>query len=89
MRTPGGALKASLTQSGNPISWDAQSGGERAESARFILNARVSADPRTLETIVRQTVAEVGVRPPVRSELTFLECFSPLPPQPTYRLLAN
>jgi G3E family GTPase len=87
MRTPGGALKASLTQSGNPISWDMREGAAPAGSARFILNARVHTDPGTLETIVRQTVAEVGARPALRSELTFLECFSPLPPQPTYRLM--
>jgi len=87
MRMPTGALKASLTQAGQPISWDMRAGGEQASSARFILNARVNTDPRTLEAIVRQTITEVGTRPPLHSELTFLECFSPLPPQPTYRLL--
>src|SRR5262249_27751513 len=87
LRTPGGALKASLTQSGHPISWDMREGGSPADRAQFILNARVNTDPRTLEAIVRQSMAEVGARPPVRSELTFLECFSPLPPQPTYRLM--
>ena len=51
------------------------------------LNARVNTDPRTLEAIVRRTLAEGGARPALRSDLTFLECFSPLPPQPTYRLL--
>jgi len=87
MHTPTGALKASLTQSGQPISWDLRASGEQASSARFILNARVNTDPHTLEAIVRQTIAEGGARPALRSDLTFLECFSPLPPQPTYRLL--
>ncbi|HEU5102170.1 MAG TPA: GTP-binding protein [Roseiflexaceae bacterium] len=87
LRTPGGALKASLTQHGSPISWDMRADGSPTDSARFILNARVNTDPRTLETIVRQTLAQVGVAQPLRSELTFLECFSPQPPQPTYRLL--
>jgi G3E family GTPase len=87
MHTPTGALKASLTQAGQPISWDLSAGGAPANSARFILNARVNTDPRTLEAIVRQIIATAGPRPALRSDLTFLECFSPLPPQPTYRLL--
>jgi G3E family GTPase len=87
MRTPSGALKASLTQAGQPISWDMRAGAEQTSSARFILNARVSTDPHTLEAIVRQTIAETSARPALRSDLTFLECFSPLPPQPTYRLM--
>jgi Ni2+-binding GTPase involved in maturation of urease and hydrogenase len=87
LHTPSGALKASLTQTGQPISWDLRVGGEQASSARFILNARVNTDPRTLEAIVRQTIAAAGARPALRSDLTFLECFSPLPPQPTYRLM--
>jgi G3E family GTPase len=87
MRTRGGALKASLTQLVSPISWDAREGGSPSNNAQFILNARVNTDPRTLEAIVRQTIAQVGEQRPLRSALTFLECFSPLPPQPTYRLL--
>jgi Ni2+-binding GTPase involved in maturation of urease and hydrogenase len=87
MHTPTGALKASLTQAGQPISWDMRAGGEPANHARFILNARVNTDPRNLEAIVRQTIIAAGALPTLRSELTFLECFSPLPPQPTYRLL--
>ena len=67
--------------------WDLHAGGQSANSARFTLNARVNTDPRNLVTIVRQTIAAAGARPTLRSELTFLECFSPLPPQPTYRLL--
>jgi Ni2+-binding GTPase involved in maturation of urease and hydrogenase len=89
MRTPNGALKASLTQAGQPISWDIRTGGEQAESAQFILNARVNTDPRTLETIVRQAIAAGDGRPALRSDLTFLESFSPLPPQPTYRLMPS
>jgi hypothetical protein len=87
MHTPNGALKASLTQTGQPISWDIRAGGQPANSARFILNARVNTDPRTLEAIVRRTISESNTRPALRSDLTFLECFSPLPPQPTYRLM--
>jgi Ni2+-binding GTPase involved in maturation of urease and hydrogenase len=87
MHTPTGAIKASLTQAGQPISWDLRMGSAPVNRARFILNARVNTDPRTLEAIVRQTIAAAGARPALRSELTFLECFSPLPPQPTYRLL--
>jgi G3E family GTPase len=88
LRTPGGALKASLTQLGSPISWDVREGGSPAGSAQFTLNARVNTDPGTLEAIVRHTIAQIGAQQSLRSELTFLESFSPLPPQPTYRLLA-
>jgi G3E family GTPase len=87
LTTPTAALKASLTQSGSPIFWDLRPADTETGRAEFILNARVNTDPHTLETIVRQVVSEVEPRLDLRCQFTQFECFSPLPPKPTYRLL--
>jgi G3E family GTPase len=89
MTTPSGALKASLTQSGDPVSWDARANGSSTEHAQFVLNARVNTIPPMLESIVRQTAVEVSAQQGIRCEFSCLECFSPLPPQPTFRLLVS
>ncbi|MBI1878780.1 MAG: cobalamin biosynthesis protein [Chloroflexi bacterium] len=81
------ALKASLTQSDGAISWDLRPTNADTEWAEFILNARVNTDPHTLETIVRQVVPQVKPPPDLTCHFTQFECFSPLPPKPTYRLL--
>jgi Ni2+-binding GTPase involved in maturation of urease and hydrogenase len=83
---PTGSVKASLTQLGGDISWDGLAAERRTPSARFTLNARVTSDPGTLEDAVGQSVAEVNSRLGIYSEWTHFECFSPLPPTPTFRL---
>jgi G3E family GTPase len=88
MTTPEGPLKASLTQLGDPVSWDVRASGSSTWHAQFILNARVHSTPSTLESIVRQTTALVSAQQGIRCEFSYLECFSPLPPQPTFRLMA-
>jgi G3E family GTPase len=81
-----GTLKASLTQLGNPISWDTPVSRSATQQAQFILNARVNTIPTTLESIVRRMAAEVSAERGIRCKFSYLECFSPLPPQPTFRL---
>lgn len=85
--TADGALKASLTQSGMPVSWDAQTTGTTPAEVRFTINARVNSDPRTLEQMVREVVAQTVPEPHTRLAWTHFECFSPLPPVPTFRLM--
>ncbi len=80
------AWKASITQSNAPISWDIQS-PERARRAEFILNVRVNGQPPEIEDTVRHTLSAVGLAHGLRTEVAALDCFSPLPPKPTYRLL--
>jgi len=87
LKTPAGAFKASLTQAGRPVSWDLQPVEVETDRAQFILNARVNTDPRTLEQTVRQALEATRPGPEVRYDLTHFECFSPLPPEPTHRLV--
>jgi G3E family GTPase len=84
LETEQATLKASLTRSGAPITWDLHSDGVRVDRARLLLNARVGTDPATLEATVRRMAAEAP--PWITCELTELESFSPPPPRPTYRL---
>ena len=81
-------LKASLTQLGRQVSWDLGPTDEKNTQAHFILNARVSTTPETLEILVRLALARIGMQMGIRLEMTDLACFSPLPPRPTYRLLS-
>ena len=82
--------KASITQSGTPVSWDLK-GGEDAEDEvsriEFILNARVETSPQVLEDIVRGVMAELCPEPRFRYEFMDFSCISPGAPQPTERIV--
>jgi G3E family GTPase len=84
LTTPSAALKASLIGSEPSISWDLP-GPVMTDRGLFLLNARVSIEPRQLEQIVRAALAEIRPYPDFRCDLTHFECFSPLPPEPTFR----
>ncbi|MEN9938952.1 MAG: hypothetical protein RLZZ387_5531 [Chloroflexota bacterium] len=84
LETPRATLKASLTRSGAPVSWDLLPADTRAERAHLRLNVRVGAPPELVEAVVRRLATEAP--PWIRCELKRLECFSPAAPQPTYRL---
>lgn len=86
--TPATTFKASLTQSGGPISWDT-SGELQTDRAQFILNARVGTDVRTLEQVARDQLAAAAPDPSYRCDFTHFECFRPRPPRPTHRLSAD
>ncbi|HMO60030.1 MAG TPA: hypothetical protein PKC19_21965, partial [Roseiflexaceae bacterium] len=87
LETPQAALKASLTHSGAPISWDLLPADTRTAQAKLRLNVRVAAAPELLAQTVRNLA---DATPPwIRFELINLECFSPPPPQPTHRMPAN
>jgi len=81
-------LKVSLTQLGHQVSWDLGPTDEKTTQAHFILNARVSTTPETLEALVRLVLTQVGTQMGIDLEMTDLACFSPLPPCPSYRLLS-
>lgn len=82
----GAQSKASLTQSGAPISWDLRSEASTTDRLDFLLNVRVNATPPLLEQVVTQTVEAIKPAPTARYYFTHFECFSPLPPEPTHRL---
>lgn len=92
MITGGGThLKASLTQTAAPISWDLRPATDSvADSMQldFLLNVRVNGAPTLLEGVVTQTIDAIKPAPSARYYITHFECFSPLPPQPTHRLQA-
>ncbi|MFN8449284.1 MAG: GTP-binding protein [Anaerolineae bacterium] len=79
-------FKASITQMGEPLTWDARGENAITDRARALLNARVNTTPDKLRTTVEQVVGDVCVRLQTRFEYVHFECFSPLPPQPTFRL---
>ena len=87
--TPTATVKASLTQAGSPVSWDSWATDADTDRAQFIVNARVNTDPRTLGRTVRRTIEALTPAPDFHCDFTHFECFSPLPPQPTYRLAPN
>jgi G3E family GTPase len=78
--------KASSTQIGTPLSWDQRPADALVNQAEFTLNARVGTDPYTLESLVRQAVPQTSTDMGIVCELCQFECFSPLPPKPTFRL---
>jgi G3E family GTPase len=83
--------KASITQSGSPLSWDLRaSAPEEPEVHRleFILNARVETSPRVLEQVVRVVMAELSPEPDFHYTFTDFSCISPSAPQPTERIVA-
>lgn len=83
--TATGIWKASLTERGGAVGWDAEPPAVRTEQVDFILNARVHTMPDRLERAVRSAFAEVTPAPEFSYEFTQFACFSPAPPKPTYR----
>ncbi|MGH2510878.1 MAG: GTP-binding protein, partial [Ktedonobacteraceae bacterium] len=71
--------KVSLTQLGNPASWDTCPTEVAIREAQAIINARVGTDPSTLEALTRRALEEVQSSSGIQYAITNLECFSPLP----------
>ncbi len=86
VQTPNGRLKASLTQSDAPITWDVVADEMATQALDFVLNVRVNAPPALLEQTVLQAVETARPQPGARYYFEHFECFSPLPPKPTHRL---
>jgi G3E family GTPase len=87
--TPAGVAKASLTETGGPLYWDALPPTEPATRLEFLLNARVHTTPAMLEATVRQAFAEMTPSPDFRYAFWEFACFSPAPPTPTHRLAGS
>ncbi|MFM7584660.1 MAG: hypothetical protein ACKO9F_18300, partial [Caldilinea sp.] len=84
--TAAGLYKASITQSQGPVSWDSFPTEQPTTALTFLLNARIQSTPTTLESVVREVFDELAPSPDFDCQFTQFECFSPLPPTPTYRL---
>ena len=84
--TPQAKFKASVTQANTPIVWDLQGDALPTQQLDFILNVRVNAAPALLEQVVVQTVESIKPDAGARYYFDHFECFSPLPPTPSYQL---
>jgi G3E family GTPase len=93
--------KASITQSGSPLTWDVRGEASAAdvedaahiepgavERLEFLLNARVETSPAVLEGVMRAVMAELSPEPQFHYTFTEFACFSPAAPQPVERVLA-
>lgn len=85
LRGGAGEVKCSLTSLSRGISWTEQRDALVSE-ARIIVNARVQSEPGALRSAVEQITAEIGAETGVLVDFHHVECFSPSPPQPTFRL---
>lgn len=81
--------KASVTTTGGTVSWDTLPENTTIQAGEFIINARVSTFPDELETIIRTTLDTTGSQNQMNIEIQEFECFSPLPPEPTYHIGLN
>lgn len=79
-------LKASLTGLDREIDWDRQEDCQ-VRLAAVTINARVNSDPDTLQQVIESTVQCTVQRTTLSVQVLHMECFSPSPPQPTFRLV--
>jgi G3E family GTPase len=79
-------LKASLTGLDREIDWDLQDSA-LVTYATVVVNARVHCAPEDLRQIVDKVTQRTAATMHLSVHVAHLECFSPSPPQPTFRLL--
>jgi G3E family GTPase len=89
-----GHLKFVFTSAGKSVwanltnlSAEPTMGGEKLSNlsrGTLIINARVRLEPEDLETIVRNSLAEISQELAVKSEIDDLQCFSPAYPEPPH-----
>jgi G3E family GTPase len=79
-------VKASLTNLHGTVSWDRRSTG-KAGNASAILNARVHCEPEQLQHLVQDVIGQIAHQFDIEVMVEHLQCFSPMPPQPTYRIM--
>ncbi|MCC6804061.1 MAG: cobalamin biosynthesis protein P47K [Anaerolineae bacterium] len=78
-------VKGSLTSTTQGVSWTEQRDRTVTE-AQLIVNARVQTNPDSLRSAVESVAAQLRAQNGVAVDFHHLECFSPSPPQPTFRL---
>jgi len=88
LRTIDGVSKASVTRAGEEAGFDLEDQRPFAH-ADLLVNARVRGQPRELDAVVLAGVAQVDQQLGTSSTVHAVRAFSPLPPKPTYRLLAD
>ena len=80
--SPSGFLKASVTRNGEEPTVQGMLDASPADTHQLLLNVRASGGPSTLGRIVETQVSRL----PGKVELSAMQCFSPAPPKPEFRL---
>jgi Ni2+-binding GTPase involved in maturation of urease and hydrogenase len=78
-------LKASLTGNQSQVTWDRLS-DQTTDKATVLVNARVRCEPHVLEDAVRAASESVSDNLGITAQFSHIECFSPAPPEPVFRL---
>jgi hypothetical protein len=80
--SPSGYLKASVVSNGEEPMVHGMLDASPAEVHQLLLNVRAEGDPETLQRIVEEQLAKL----PGNIEVRNMQCFSPAPPKPEYRV---
>jgi G3E family GTPase len=85
LSTLGGWTKASLVRAGDDPVLGPQQWTE-ADQGELLVNARVEADPKSLQGMVRRLISSTNEALKTYSETVHAQCFRPAPPKPTHHL---
>jgi G3E family GTPase len=88
LQTIDGMSKASVLRAGDAAEFDLED-PRPFEHADLLVNARVRAKPHELDAVVLAGLARVDEQLGTSSTVHAVRAFSPPPPKPTYRLLAD
>ena len=80
--SPSGFLKASITRNGEEPTVLGMLDASPYDTHHLLLNVRASGEPSTLQRIVEAQVSLL----PGKVDLSAMQCFSPAPPKPEFRL---
>jgi hypothetical protein len=80
--SPSGFLKASITRNGGEPMVQGMLDASPGDAHHLLLNVRASGEPSALQRIVAAQVSRL----PGKVELYAMQCFSPAPPKPEFRL---
>ena len=85
MRSGEGIVEGNLTGLGCGISWSEQC-DKNVSEAQVIINARIESAPDALRVVVDQSMRRITTETGMMIDFHHIECFSPSPPKPTFRL---
>ena len=80
--SPSGFLKASMTRNGEAPAVQGMLDASPADVHHLLLNMRASGEPPALQKIIEAQISRL----PGKMELDGMQCFSPAPPKPEFRL---
>lgn len=84
LSTQDGWTKASLVRAGDEPMFSSQQ-WTSARDGELLINARIEADPHSMQEMVEDIVDSTNDALKTESEAVHMQCFSPTPPTPTHR----